>query len=369
MIDYPVYRPALTGREREYVMDCIDSTWISSKGKYVERFERTFADYLGVAHAASVCNGTTALHLALLALGIGAGDEVIVPTLTYIASVNAITYTGAVPVFADSRRDTWQLDPQDVEKRITSRTRAIMVVHLYGHPCDMRAFSELAHRHGLLMIEDCAEAVGSQYRGQKVGSFGDVACFSFFGNKTITTGEGGMVVTSDRELDDRIRHLKGQGLARGREYWHDVIGYNYRMTNICAALGCAQLERVDAIIEQKQRIAANYSKSLAGTPVEFHGASQEVDHTYWMCSILTPRAEQRDPLRARLAAAGIETRPLFPPVHLMPIYRGGPGDFAVAEDLASRGLNLPSYPELAESAIEFIVDTIKSALHGRPASA
>jgi perosamine synthetase len=362
MSKYPVYRPALSGKEREYVLDCIDSSWISSKGKYVERFESSFADYLGATHAASVCNGTVALHLALLALGIGPGDEVIVPTLTYIASVNAITYTGAAAVFSESVRDTWQLDPADVEARITPRTRALMVVHLYGHPCDMDAFRDLADRYGLYLIEDCAEAIGSEYHGQKVGTFGDIACFSFFGNKTITTGEGGMVVTSSRKLDAKVRHLKGQGLAPGREYWHDAVGYNYRMTNICAALGCAQLERIETILQQKKRVAAAYREALEGTPAQFHKASEGVEHSYWMCSILVKRPEQRDPLRTRLASAGVETRPLFPPVHLMPIYKGCAGDFPVAEDLSSRGMNLPSYPELSGADIQFVTDNIKDGL-------
>ncbi|MCB1908087.1 MAG: DegT/DnrJ/EryC1/StrS family aminotransferase [Rhodocyclaceae bacterium] len=355
---YPIYRPSLAGRERDYVLDCVDSTWISSKGKYVDRFENAFADYVGARHAASVCNGTVALHLALLSLDIGEGDEVIVPTFTYVASVNAITYTGAVPVFAESRRDTWQLDASDVETRITPRTKAILLVHLYGHPCDIAEFRKIADRHGLHLIEDCAEAIGTRYHGQHVGTFGDVACFSFFGNKTITTGEGGMVVTSRAEVDAKVRHLKGQGLASGREYWHDVIGYNYRMTNICAALGCAQLERIETIIENKQRVALAYQDALKDTPAVFQHQAEGVVHSHWMCSILTRRPEQRDPLRKRLSLAGIETRPLFPPIHLMPMYAGAQGDFPVAEDLAARGMNLPSYPELSPADIHYITDVM-----------
>ena len=208
-------------------------------------------------HATSVCNGTMALHLALVALGIGPGDEVIVPTLTYIASVNAITYTGAAPVFVDSLPDTWQMDPEDVRMKITPNTKAIMAVHLYGHPCDMEALTKIADDNGLFLIEDAAEAFGSKFRGRHAGSFGDISCFSFYGNKTITTGEGGMVVSDDDTLYDRSLHFKGQGLAKHREYWHDMIGYNYRMTNICAAIGLAQMEQVDSFLSRKRESSSH----------------------------------------------------------------------------------------------------------------
>ncbi|MGZ8094795.1 MAG: DegT/DnrJ/EryC1/StrS family aminotransferase, partial [Methylosarcina sp.] len=227
----PIYQPSLSGNEKKYVNECLDSTWISSKGRFIPEFESKFAAYTDVRYATSVSNGTVALHLALVVLGIGPGDEVIVPTLTYISSVNAIAITGAIPVFVDSVADTWQMDPDDVRRKITSRTRAIMAVHLYGHPCDMDALVAIAKEHGLFLIEDCAEAFGSLYKGRHVGSFGDIATYSFFGNKTITTGEGGMVATNDETLYDRAVHFKGQGLAKHRQYWHDVIGYNYRMSN------------------------------------------------------------------------------------------------------------------------------------------
>src|SRR5713226_9510190 len=200
MIKIPVYQPSLGGNERKYVNECLDSTWISSKGRFIAEFETRFAGYLGVQHAASVSNGTVALHLALVALGIGPGVEVIVPTLTYIAAVNAIAYTGATPVFVDSRRDTWQMDSADIQRKITSRTKALMVVHLYGHPCELEALKEIARENRLFVVEDCAEALGARYKGQMVGTFGDIAAFSFYGNKTITTGEGGMIVTNDHTL-------------------------------------------------------------------------------------------------------------------------------------------------------------------------
>lgn len=357
-IRIPVYQPDLSGNERAYVNECLDSGWISSKGKFVSSFEKAFADYLGVKFALGVCNGTTALHLALLALGIGTGDEVIVPTLTYIAAVNAISYTGALPVFVDSLSADWQMDPADIARKITSRTRAVMVVHLYGHPCNMAEISALAKQHGLFVIEDAAEAFGASFDGRLVGGFGDIATFSFYGNKTITTGEGGMVVTNDPTLFDRAKHLKGQGLAEHRQYWHDVIGYNYRMTNICAAIGLAQLERCGDILQRKRKLADLYTNNLAATPVEIHGESPRARHSYWMVSILVPSLQDRDPLREVLAAEGIETRPVFFPVHTMPMYAGRFQRHPVAEDIGWRGLNLPSWPGLSEEDVEEICAVI-----------
>ncbi|MFH1153096.1 MAG: DegT/DnrJ/EryC1/StrS aminotransferase family protein, partial [Pseudomonadota bacterium] len=258
----PIYRPSLSGNEKRYVNECLDSTWISSQGKFVERFEKSFSDYTKINNAASVCNGTVALHLALLALGIGKSDEVIVPTLTYIATVNAVAYVGAKPIFADSERGTWQIDPEDVKRKITPRTKAVIVVHLFGYPADMARIMDIAAQNGLHVIEDCAEAFGTQIQGKTVGTFGDIATFSFYGNKTITTGEGGIVATNTLNLHEKVCHLKGQGLSRNRFYWHDALGYNYRMTNICAAIGLAQLERADEIIEKKIRLALKYDEVL-----------------------------------------------------------------------------------------------------------
>lgn len=356
----PVYQPSLSGNEKKYVNECLDSTWISSKGKYISLFESEFAKSIDIKFAASVSNGTVAIHLALVVLGIGPGDEVIVPTLTYIASVNAITYTGATPVFVDSLPDTWQMDPKDVERKITSKTKAIMAVHLYGQACEMDALTELANKHNIYLVEDCAEAYGTKYRNKHVGTFGHISTFSFFGNKTITTGEGGMVVTNDPDLFKKSVHYKGQGLAANREYWHDVIGYNYRMTNICAAIGLAQLEQAGKFIDKKIQIASWYKENLKDTPVTFHEERSEIKHTYWMCSALCEKAEDRDPLRKTLADAGIETRPLFFPVHTMPIYSHLSGNFPVAENLGKRGFNLPSYPALERKDIEFICQQIKS---------
>jgi perosamine synthetase len=357
-IKYPVYQPSLTGNEKKYVLECLDSTWISSKGKFINQFEKSFADYIGVTHATSVCNGTVALHLAMLALGIGPEDEVIVPTLTYIASVNSIVYTGAIPVFVDSLEETWQMDPADVIQKITPKTKAVLAVHLYGHACDMEALAKICKERDLFLIEDCAEAIGTKFKGKHVGTFGDISTFSFFGNKTMTTGEGGMVVTNDQTLYDRANHFKGQGLAMHRQYWHDVVGYNFRMTNICASIGLAQLEQVDQFIARKREIADYYQKGLANSKYKFHQETENVFHTFWMCSILVDSPDKREPLRNHLAAAGIETRPLFYPVHTMPMYAQRFQKHQVAEKLGWLGINLPSYPGLSNSDLDFIIKTI-----------
>lgn len=356
----PVYKPFIKGNEKKYVNECINSTWISSKGKFVPLFEEKFKQYTGVKYATAVSNGTVALHLALVALGIGPGDEVIVPTLTYIASVNPITYAGAVPVFVDSLEETWQIDPDDVRKKISPRTRAIMAVHLYGHPCEMDKLKKIADEFDLFIIEDCAEAFGSIYSGRHVGSVGHISAYSFFGNKSITTGEGGMVVTNDETLYERAIHFKGQGLAKYREYWHDVVGYNYRMTNICAAIGLAQLEIADTILEKKTEISIWYKKYLDGIPIVFHDEIGDVKHSYWMCCILVEFPEDRDPLREHLLNAGIETRPVFYPVHTMPMYSQKFQRHPIAEKIGWRGINLPSWPGLKEEQILEICNNIKA---------
>jgi perosamine synthetase len=358
-IRIPVYRPELSGNEKTYVNQCLDSTWISSKGEFIDRFQRAFAQRIGAAEAIAVCNGTVAIHLPLVALGIGPGDEVIVPSLTYVAAVNAIRYVGATPVFADSDLRSWQVDPGDVEARITPRTKAILAVHLYGQACDMPTLCALAARKGLLVIEDCAEAFGTKIGDRHVGTFGDAASFSFFGNKTITTGEGGMVVMRDPAAHRLALKLRGQGLADTREYWHDVVGYNYRMTNICAAIGLAQLERADEFLTRKRAIATRLAELLAGLPLEIHGETAGTTHSYWMISVATKAAAERDPLRHTLRLAGIETRPLFHPVHTMPMYADGQTSLDHAIDLGARGINLPSWPGMSDAEVLAIAETIR----------
>ena len=356
----PVYQPTLDGNEARYVMECISSTWISSRGPFVEKFESSFSSEIGAKYATTVSNGTVALHLALIALGIGPGDEVIVPSLTYIASVNTIVHAGAQPVFAEVSADTWQVDPESVERNITAKTKALMIVHLYGQASDMDPLLDIARRHRLMIIEDCAEAIGTRYKGRHVGTFGDIATFSFFGNKTITTGEGGMVVTSDRTLMGRCKHLKGQGLAAHREYWHDAIGYNYRMTNVAAAIGLAQLERMAQFIKRKREIASLYISNLVGLPLQFQQEQCETFHSYWMFSVLLPEDEDRDRFRQCLAEAGIETRPLFYPVHTMPMYSQKFLRLPVSEGIAWRGVNLPSWPGLSDEQVLIVCSTIRN---------
>lgn len=355
----PVYEPVLGSNVRSNVLECVDSNWISSRGAFIDRFEAAFSKRISVGHSAAVCNGTVALHLALLAVGIKPGDEVIVPTFTYVASVNAIAYVGAMPVFADSLDASWQVDPADIERLITPKTRAIMVVHLYGQPADMVAIMAIAARYGLKVIEDAAEAFGSYIGERHVGTFGDVGTFSFFGNKTVTTGEGGMVVSNDQAIDAKVRKLKGQGLEGGREYWHDEIGYNYRMTNICAAIGLAQLEDADRLLERKREIAGRYRELLAGLPLSFFWEIEGTTNSFWMNCIAVDAADDRDPLRKVLAEAGIETRPVFYPAHTMPMYRKmASGECPVAVDLAARGINLPSSPALSDDDIRYVVEQI-----------
>lgn len=359
----PVYKPRIGAKEREYVADAVDSTWISSKGVYLDRFEREFPAFVGAKYGVATCNGTVSLHVLLEALGIGSGDEVIVPTFTYVASVNAITYTGATPVFVDSEAEYWNLDPTLIEAAITPQTKAIEVVHLYGHPADMDPILEIANRHGLAVIEDAAEAHGAEYRGRKVGAMGTAGSYSFFGNKIITTGEGGMVVTNDPELAEKCRHLRGQGVSPTQTYWHDVVGYNYRMTNLAAAIGCAQLESVDEVLAKKAQIARWYDECLAGTPgVTLQRTAEWARAVYWMNSVLVDRAV-RDDLMVAMRERGVDTRPFFYPAHTLPMYQRE-RSFPVAEMLGASGINLPSYPDLTEADVDLVCETFKSCLAG-----
>src|SRR5581483_301487 len=261
-VHLPVAEPFLGDEELRYVAECVQTGWVSSAGKFVRRFEELFAELFEVEHAVAVSNGTTALHLALLALGIGPGDEVIVPALTFVATANAVTYCGATPVFADSEPTTWNIDPELAAAAVTPRTKAIVAVHLYGHPADLDPLLEL----GVPVVEDAAEAHGARYRGRPVGSLGAVGTFSFYGNKIVTTGEGGMVVTDRADLAARVRQLRDHGMDPDRRYWHPVLGFNYRLTNLQAALGVAQLEKLDAILERKARLAELYAEGLRDVP-------------------------------------------------------------------------------------------------------
>jgi perosamine synthetase len=363
----PVSQPVLGERELVYVSECVLTGWVSSTGRFVTRFEKLFAEFCSVPHAVATSNGTTALHLAMLGLDIGPGDEVIVPSLSFIASANAVKYVGATPVFVDSEPVTWNMDVAAVAAAITPRTKAIMAVHLYGHPADVVALRVLCDTHGLALIEDAAEAHGATVNGQRVGSFGDVSTFSFFGNKIVTTGEGGMLCCHRDDIAKRVRMLRDHGMSPDRRYWHPVLGYNYRMTNLQAALGVAQMERIEEILAAKRRIGREYAAALAGTrglqlPVEVAPA----ESVFWLYTVLVdPRVSvvSRDELMAVLRAHRIDTRPLFPPIHLQPIYNTGQ-QLPVAEDAAARGLSLPSHASLSSSDIARIAGIVRSTVEG-----
>jgi perosamine synthetase len=363
----PFADPALVGREKEYVLDCLESTWISSSGTYIERFEQAFADFCKVEHAVACCNGTVALHLALLAHGVGPGDEVIVPTLTYVATANCVSYCGATPVFVDAEADTWNLDPDRVAEACSDRTRAIVAVHLYGHPARMDQLLEIAADRGLVVIEDAAEAHGARYRGRVAGSIGDSAIFSFYGNKIITTGEGGMLVSDDEQLATLARQLRGQGQDFERRYWFPVIGFNYRMTNVAAAIGVAQMERIDWHVARRREVAGWYRERLAGLEgITFSPELDWAENAYWMsCVVLEDAIEpSRDDIAARLGEHGVETRPFFYPIHTLPPYGhlGAERTFPVAERLGSRGLNLPSSALLTADDVQYVCDALAQSL-------
>lgn len=354
----PVYTPDLSGNEIAYAEDALRSGWISSIGRYVDLFEQALAAETGCPNAIAVSNGTVALHLALHCLDIGPGDEVIVPTFTYIASVNTIAQTGATPVFAESRASDWLMDPADVERRITPRTKAIMPVHLFGALCDP-AINAIARKHGLRVIEDAAEALGSRRDGRHVGLDADVTSFSFFGNKTITTGEGGAVITPNAELAARIRKVKGQGQSLTRRYWHDEIGFNYRMTNICAAIGTAQMERLEQILARKQAIADLYRSELAGDLFAFQQVAPGVKSSNWLVSLLLPANVDRDQTMARLGEMGIDSRPVFYCAHQMPMYLRDE-QFPVAQDISARGISLPSFPTMTDDQVRTVATALRT---------
>lgn len=362
---YPVAKPKLEGNERKYVLDCLDTGWISSNGKYVEKFEKQFAAWVGTKHAASCCNGTVAVHLPLLAIGIGPQDEVLVPSFTYIATANAVRYCGAKPVFVDCLRDTWNMDPEDARKKITKNTKAIIPVHLYGNPCDMDPIMDLAREHDLVVIEDVAECHGGTYKGRQVGGIGDFGSYSFFGNKIITTGEGGMVTCNDDKYDERIRSLKGQGMSKEKRFWFDIIGYNYRMTNIEAAIGLGQLENINELIGMRKNVAKWYMEELSDAKdyLEFQKVTPEAESVWWMFSILVKgNTIERDELAKSLNDIGIETRPLFYPMHMLPVYKDEDAGCSVSEDISSRGLNLPTYADLSREDVKKISGVIKNLI-------
>lgn len=356
-------QPQLNGNEYKYLMDAFLSSWISSIGKYITLFEEKFAEYCGVQYGVTTSNGTTALHLALTALGIGKGDEVIVPDITFAATINAVIYTGALPVIVDIEDDSWCIDPDEIEKAITPNTKAIIPVHIYGQPCDMGRICEIAQEHDLYIIEDCAEAHGAEWNKKKVGSFGIISCFSFFGNKVITTGEGGMCITNNKELNDKMRMMRDHGMSRERKYYHEVVGYNYRMTNMQAAIGVAQLEHIDEILLWRSELEQKYRKVLAEIP----GLQLQKNNLAnrkkiaWLISVLI-NENKRDMILSNLKENNIDARAFFIPLSEMEIYKEYARDCIRSKKISKMGLNLPTTFEIDDSKIEKIVSIINTVL-------
>jgi perosamine synthetase len=360
-----VGRPKLSGNAKQYLLQCVETNAISSVGEYVGRFEGTFASFCGVRHAVAVSSGTAALHLALAALGLSPGDEVIVPTVTFVATANAVRYCGARPVLADVAPRTMTIDPLDVRRRITSRTKGIVPVHLYGQPADMPALNELAREFGLFVLEDAAEAHGAEVAGTRVGALGTCGAFSFFGNKIVTTGEGGMVTTNDDDLAARLRLLRDQGMDPHRRYWFPVVGFNYRMTNLQAAVGVAQMERADDALGARARLAAWYDDALApfGSAIVLPRRSTIGRDVCWMYTIWLREGGdcQRDAVMRVMDDAGIETRPVFYPLHTMPPYHER-RRFPVADTWAPRGVSLPTHEDVTCADVRRIAMALGDAL-------
>ncbi|TGY42459.1 LegC family aminotransferase [Clostridium sartagoforme] len=362
----PLCIPEIRGNEWKYIKECLDTNWVSSVGKFVDRFEEEFAKYNEVKSAVVTMNGTAALQLALVALGVGEGDEVIVPSMTFISSVNAIKYVGAIPVFVDVDRETFVMDVNKVEELITEKTKAIMPVHIYGYPVEMDELNGIAKKYNLFVIEDATEALGTLYKGKLAGTLGDVGCFSFNGNKLITTGAGGMLITNNEELGKKAKYLSNQTktITENGAMYHEEVGYNFRMPNILAAMGVAQLEKVDEYLEVKRRNARLYNDLLKGVKgITLTKEVDYVDNCYWLYSILVEDdfRMSRDELLNVLKEIGIQARPFFLPVHAMKPYSGSKcGDMNVTIDVSNRGINLPSSVSLTEEEVRIICDVIKN---------
>ncbi|MGA2824053.1 MAG: DegT/DnrJ/EryC1/StrS family aminotransferase [Bacteroidales bacterium] len=364
---FPIAQPSFLGNEKSYVMDALASGWISSIGPYIDKFEKTFASYHGVKHAISTHNGTSALHLALAAAGIGDKDEVIVPDLTFIATANCVRYCNAIPILTDVSLDDWNISPEAIRRAISHRTKAIIPVHLYGNPAAMREIMEIAKQHNLFVIEDCAEALGAEYQGKKVGTFGHISCFSFFGNKIITTGEGGMCITNDDHLAERMRILRDHGMNWNKKYWYENLGYNYRMTNLQAALGVAQMEQVEKLISLRDEIYRVYHKALSPhSRIRMQELNNQRNVNWEFTIRMTGMSfDQRDAVMESLKILGIDSRPIFYPISLMsfyqdPCYSRGELNHSIA--ISREGISLPTYVGLTHEEINFIVVSLLGCL-------
>ena len=361
----PILEPDLSGNEMNYVKECIKTNWISSQGKYVKKFEEHFSQLHQDRYSVSVSNGTTALHLALSALNIGSGDEVIVPNITFAACANVVIQTGAKPVFCEIDKESWCISPKEIEFLISSKTKAIMVVHLYGQVADVQMIQEICLKNRIYFIEDCAEAIGSSYDGNPVGVFGDIATFSFFGNKTISTGEGGMLLFKDKSLAMKSRILRDHGMNPNMKYWHEIAGYNYRLTNMQAAVGLAQLERFESIIEKKIIISNWYKEKLG----DCKGIIQKplcldlVKHSNWLFTIILDESIDKDKVIKNLFGFGIEARRVFYPLNVMPPYSKFRSSKSLVNSkyISDNGLSLPSSINLQKNDIDYIVRCLKKS--------
>lgn len=354
----PLYARSFGPEEAEALTRCLDADRFDS-GAPVAEFEQAFAEAIGASRAIAVANGTVALHLAMLACGIGPGDEVIVPALTFVASANAVAYTGATPVFADVDPASWQMSAKEAERHITEKTRAILAVHLYGNALDTHALRALADARHLWLVEDCAESLGTTVDGRHVGLDSDISTFSFYKNKTITTGEGGMVVTRHSDWHDRIVLLKGQGVPLDRRYWHEIVGYNYRMNNLSASMGTAQLRKLDTIVANKRRVAARYAEMLADVPFVLQHEPPGTQSSWWLVGGTVDSETTRERLAAFLARERIETRPVFRPVHRFPMYAKYAAATPHSERIGACGLSLPSGPSMTDQQLDRVVSEIR----------
>lgn len=344
---FPVSIPELNGNEFKYLIDSFISTWISSSGKYINQFENDFAKYCNMDYGVCVSNGSVALHLALTVLDIGEGDEVIIPDLTFAATINAVLHANATPVIVDIESDSWCIDPDEIRKAITPKTKAIIPVHLYGQPCNMDEIMKIAKEYNLYIIEDCAEAHGARYDGKLVGSFGDISCFSFFGNKIITTGEGGMCLTNNPALDEKMRIYRDHGMSKTKRYWHDVVGFNYRMTNIQAAIGCAQLEKINLFISNREYYENFYKIVFKNKFFEFQRNNlPKREKITWLVSVLAKNEQERDKYLKNFKEKGLDTRPFFYSLGIMDIYKKYLFSNKNSLEISKRGLNLPTYANI-----------------------
>tara|TARA_Y100000389_G_scaffold167531_1_gene172786 strand:- start:33474 stop:34910 length:1437 start_codon:yes stop_codon:yes gene_type:complete len=355
----PLMEPSLQGNELDYVTDCIKTNWISSQGAYVQLFEKKFEDMYPGMRALAVSNGTVALHLALYAYGIGHDDEVIIPNITFVSTASSVLHCNAQPVFCEIDESSWCIDVKQVEKLITKKTKAIMPVHLYGNACNMDVLSDLADEYKLLLIEDCAEAIGTKWKKKLVGSFGDASTFSFFGNKTITTGEGGMVLFQNAKIAEKAKILRDHGMNPNKRYWHDVIGFNYRLTNLQSAIGVAQMERLSEILDKKKKIAQSYSNKLnkISSLVTLPEQNSNIFHSNWLYAVILKGNINRDHIIKELLNFGIDTRPIFYPLNLMPPFKSfrQSKKLDISLQISQQGLCLPSSISLKETEIDYIV--------------